>query len=75
MATKARKYVLRSYFSGFPQREALEIVEDELPPIKDGGILPVLFRRVIPHKEFCIYLSTQEFLCEAQWLSVDPYMR
>nr|CAC38761.1 leukotriene B4 [Geodia cydonium] len=52
MATKIRKYVLRSHFSGFPQRDALEIVEEELPPIKDG-----------------------EFLCEAQWISVDPYMR
>jgi len=49
---KARKWVLRSQFSGQPKREDLEIVEEELPPIKDG-----------------------EFLCEAQWWSVDPYMR
>jgi prostaglandin reductase 1 len=52
MSTKARKYVLRSHFSGLPKREDLEIVEETLPPLKDG-----------------------EFLCEAQWLSVDPYMR
>ena len=34
---KARKYVLRSHFSGVPKREDLEIVEEELPPLKDGG--------------------------------------
>ena len=34
---KARKYVLRSHFSGLPKREDLEIVEEELPPLKDGG--------------------------------------
>ena len=37
MATKARKYVLRSHFSGLPKREDLEIVEGTLPPLKDGG--------------------------------------
>ena len=42
MAGKARKYILRSYFSGFPQRDDLEIVEEELPPIKDGGALILL---------------------------------
>ena len=34
---KARKWVVRSYFVGQPKREDLEIVEEELPPIKDGG--------------------------------------
>ena len=34
---KARKWVLRSHFSGLPKREDLEIVEEELPPLKDGG--------------------------------------
>ena len=34
---KARKWVLRSHFVGQPKREDLEIVEEELPPIKDGG--------------------------------------
>lgn len=50
--TIARKYVLRSHFSGFPKKEDLELVEETLPALQDG-----------------------EFLCEAQWLSVDPYMR
>ena len=34
---KARKWVVRSHFDGQPKREDLEIVEEELPPIKDGG--------------------------------------
>ena len=37
MSTKARKYVLRSHFSGLPKREDLEIVEETLPSLKDGG--------------------------------------
>ena len=35
---KCRKWVLRSHFSGLPKREDLEIVEEELPPLKDGGM-------------------------------------
>ena len=35
---KCRKWVLRSHFSGLPKKEDLEIVEEELPPLKDGGI-------------------------------------
>ena len=43
----ARKYVLRSHFSGFPKREALEIVEETLPPIKMevSGFRPYLVPR------------------------------
>ena len=33
----AKKYVLKSHFQGLPKREDLEIVEEELPPLKDGG--------------------------------------
>ena len=34
---KCRKYVLKSRFDGLPKREDLEIVEEVLPPLKDGG--------------------------------------
>ena len=57
MAVKARKYILRSYFSGFPQRDALKIVEEELPPIKDGGVLSYSpYSRSELHFCFCIWL-------------------
>jgi len=34
---KGRKWVLRSHFAGLPRREDFEIVEEELPSIKNGG--------------------------------------
>ncbi|XP_008558227.1 prostaglandin reductase 1 [Microplitis demolitor] len=48
----AKKYILVKHFNGEPKPEEFKIVEEELPPIKDG-----------------------EFLVEAEYLSVDPYMR
>ncbi|XP_021184250.3 prostaglandin reductase 1 [Helicoverpa armigera] len=36
---KARKYVVKKHFEGLPKREDFEIVEYELPPIKNGEIL------------------------------------
>nr|XP_023017475.1 prostaglandin reductase 1-like [Leptinotarsa decemlineata] len=50
MKTKSFKYV--KHFSGFPKATDLELVEEELSPLKD-----------------------EEFLAEAVYLSVDPYMR
>ncbi|XP_015607850.1 prostaglandin reductase 1 [Cephus cinctus] len=49
---KTQKYVLSKQFEGEPKRSDLTIVEEELPPLKDG-----------------------EYLVEAEYLSVDPYMR
>ena len=37
MSVKCRKWILKSHFIGSPKREDLEIVEEELPPLKDGG--------------------------------------
>lgn len=34
---KQRRYVIKSLFDGLPKREDLEIVEETLPPLKDGG--------------------------------------
>ena len=34
---KCRKYVLKSHFDGLPKKEDLEIVEENLPTLKDGG--------------------------------------
>lgn len=34
---KATKYVLAKYFDGFPKRDDLKVVEEDLPPLKDGG--------------------------------------
>ncbi len=34
----SKKWVVKNSFKGDPKREDLEIVEEELPPLKDGGI-------------------------------------
>jgi len=34
---KARKWILRSYFENFPKREDVELVEEDLPALQDGG--------------------------------------
>lgn len=34
---KAKKYVIRKPFDGFPKPDDLELVEEELPALKDGG--------------------------------------
>ena len=39
---KSRKYILKSHFSGMPKREDLEIVEEVLPPLKEGGEICVI---------------------------------
>lgn len=49
---KSRSFIYKKHFDGFPKETDLELVEEDLPPIKDG-----------------------EFLAEAIYLSVDPYMR
>lgn len=36
---KAKKFVLVNYFDGFPKPEDLELVEENLPSLKDGGIV------------------------------------
>ncbi|KAL3288643.1 hypothetical protein HHI36_003076 [Cryptolaemus montrouzieri] len=36
---KAKKYVLRNQFMGFPKESDVEIVEEELPPLQDGQFL------------------------------------
>lgn len=64
---KAKKYIFEKQFDGFPKTTDLKLVEEELPPIKDGGkkILSFIFPLI----------SFLEFLAEAVYLSVDPYMR
>ena len=37
MSVKTKKWVLKSMFDGLPKREDFEIIEEELPLLKDGG--------------------------------------
>ena len=36
-ATKCRRWVLKTRSEGIPKQSDFEIVEEELPPLKDGG--------------------------------------
>ncbi|XP_063380917.1 prostaglandin reductase 1-like [Cydia fagiglandana] len=36
---KARKYVVKRHFQGVPKKDDYELIEYELPPLKDGDIL------------------------------------
>lgn len=36
---KARKFVIVEHFKDFPKESDLKIVEEELPPLDDGGKL------------------------------------
>ena len=36
---KSRKWTLKSYFVGPPKREDMELVEEELPALQEGGKL------------------------------------
>lgn len=35
---KAKKYVMAKHFDGFPKRDDLRLVEEELAVLKDGGV-------------------------------------
>lgn len=49
---KARAYIYKNRFVGFPKKTDFELIEEELPHLQNG-----------------------EFLAEAVFISVDPYMR
>ena len=66
---KGRKWLVKSSFEGPVTRENFEIVEEELVPIKDGGKLAT-YHLIGGH-----YHRLLEFLLEALWISVDPYMK
>jgi NADPH-dependent curcumin reductase CurA len=36
-SNKTRKWTIKKKFEGSPKRDDFEIVEEELPPLKDGG--------------------------------------
>lgn len=58
---KCRKWILKSHFSGLPKREDLEIVEEQLPQLKDGGTACAWLGYVCIAVEWLIDLSTTEF--------------
>ena len=69
-----RRWVLKQHFVGAPKHEDFELVEEELPALKENEIM---FRRVRRKKYF---YRKYEYLSiftsrRSLFLSVDPYMR
>lgn len=69
MAVKCKKFVLQQHFQEWPKESDLQIVEEELPSIRDGGKFIRFY--ILRIKEKLVL----EFLAEAVYLSIDPYMR
>lgn len=67
----AKKFVLRRKFNGLPKKEDVFIQFEELPPLKEGGELMSSSGYLLQ----CRLFYFEEFLAEAVYLSVDPYMR
>lgn len=65
----ARVFVLKRLFQGFPTENDFKVVEEKLSALKDGGEFPT--------KLFKDFIRTVfiEFLAEARYITVDPYMR
>ena len=45
-----RKWVMKHYFDGYPKKEDLELVEEKLAPLQDGG-------KVSPWQLFLLFMN------------------
>lgn len=63
---------MEKYFKGEPKKSDLKIVNEELPPIQNGGNKYKYFRKI---DEYDKHFFPTEYLCKALYLSVDPYMK
>lgn len=69
----AKKYIYVKEYDGLPKDENVKIVEETLPSLKDGG---KSLKLMLKMDFFLIMLFYNlEYLVEAVYLSVDPYMR
>ena len=61
---KCRKWVLKKHFYGYPEREDLDLLEEELPILKEGGIGQIssclLYSSVcwLSHRRLCLVGGT-----------------
>lgn len=44
---KGKKWVVKNSFVGFPKREDVEIIEQQLTPLKDGGIKYIMIHELL----------------------------
>jgi NADPH-dependent curcumin reductase CurA len=77
---KAKKFVLKQRPEGSIVPSNFDLVDEEIPDnIEEGGMkaFPCLAKETIPNpiKFQILTCMVLEILCQALWLSVDPYMR
>lgn len=65
----AKKYVLLKPSEGLPKESDFMVKTEELPPLGPNG---KIFRN---YKEYFFYKKFAEYLVEAVYIGVDPYMR
>lgn len=71
---KSRIWVMAKKFQGAPKLSDFAIKEQELPPLKDGGRCLFLYKLRM-YQLILINRNFAEFLCKAEFLSIDPYQR
>jgi len=72
-AISAQKFIFAKRFNGLPEHDNFSLEEEELPELKTGGYqLDNCFMYVLL---VLILDGFTDILCEALYLSVDPYMR
>lgn len=62
---------MKRHFEGLPTHDDFMLVEEDIPELKSGGYFsqPIVLNYFLKSNFF------PEFLVEAQFFSVDPYMR
>lgn len=79
---KAKVWILKKHFEGFPKESNFELKEVDLPELQDGGmnifiyiqyfLLPV---QCLTDLSNVVVVFHSDVLVEAIYFSVDPYMR
>ena len=57
---KAKKFILKKHFDGFPTSENFELIEEELPELEVGGIL-LMIRHYLYLLDKCTPCSIEDF--------------
>ena len=60
---KGKKWVVKNSFVGFPKHEDVEIIEQQLTPLKDGGIKYIMIHELLIIK----YLNNYVVFQNSSW--------
>lgn len=69
---KAQKFIYNTRFSGAPRLTDFKLEEEDLHDLTDGGKIKKNTWKLMINLDFMFYI---EVLAQAEYHSVDPYMR